>query len=40
MSLLVLVGLLVPFSVGLEWGEHSTFTAHVTESGLTGSVGT
>lgn len=37
-SLLVLVDLDVPLSPGLGRGEHSTTSAHVTESGLTGSL--
>jgi len=36
-SLLVQVDLSVPLSPDLEWGEHSTLTAHVTEGSLTGS---
>jgi len=39
-SLLGDIDLSVPFSPGLERSEHATFTAHVTESGLSGSVGT
>jgi len=39
-SLLLEVGFSVPFSPDLEGGEHATFTAHVTEGGLSGSVGT
>ena len=38
-SLLVLVDLDVPLSPSLGWGEHSTASAHVTESGLTRSLG-
>lgn len=38
-SLLVLVDLDVPFSPSLGRGEHSTTSAHVTESGLSGSLG-
>lgn len=40
MSLLVQVRFSVPFSPDSEGSEHATFTAHVTESGLSGSVGT
>jgi len=29
----------VPLAPGLEWREHATASAHVTESGLAGSVG-
>ena len=39
-SLLVEVDLSVPLSPDLEWGKHASLTAHVTEGGLTGSVGT
>ena len=39
-SLLVLVDLDVPLPPGLGGSEHSTTSAHVTESGLTGSLGT
>jgi len=39
-SLLVEVGFSVPFSPDLEGSEHATFTAHVTEGGLSRSVGT
>lgn len=39
-SLLVGVDLSVPSSPDLEWGEHATLSAHVTESGLTGTGGT
>ena len=39
-SLLVLVNLSVPFSPGLERGEHARLSAHVTEGSLSGSVGT
>lgn len=35
MSLLVGVDLSVPSSVGLQGGEHSTLSAHVTEGSLT-----
>jgi len=38
-SLLVLVDLDVPLPPGLGGSEHSTTSAHVTESGLTGSLG-
>jgi hypothetical protein len=38
-SSLVDVASFVPSSPGFEWSEHSTSSAHVTESGLTGSVG-
>jgi len=38
-SSLVDVTSFVPSPPGLEWSEHSTSSAHVTESGLTGSVG-
>jgi len=38
-SALVDVTLLVPLSPGLEWGKHTTTSAHVTERGLAGSVG-
>jgi len=38
-SSLVDVTLLVPSPPGLEWSEHPTASAHVTESGLAGSVG-
>jgi hypothetical protein len=34
------VDLTVPSSPGLEWGEHATLSAHVTEGTLTGSGGT
>lgn len=37
-SLLVLVDLSVPSSVGLGGGEHTTTTAHVTESSLASTV--
>ena len=37
MSSLGDVDLSMPFSPDLEWGEHSTLSAHVTESGLSGS---
>ena len=40
MSLLVEVGLSVPFSVDLEGSEHSSLSAHVTEGSLSRSVGT
>lgn len=39
-SLLVLVDLDVPFPPGLGGSEHSTASAHVSESSLTGSLGT
>lgn len=39
-TLLVLVGLDVPLAPDLGRGEHATTTAHVTESGLAGTVGT
>lgn len=39
-SLLVLVDLSVPSAVGLGWGEHTTTTAHVSESSLAGTVST
>jgi len=39
-SLLVKVDLSVPLSPDLEWSKHASLTAHVTEGGLTGSVGT
>lgn len=39
-SLLVLVDLDVPFPPSLGRGEHSTTSAHVTESSLSGSLGT
>ena len=39
-SLLVEIDLSVPFSPDLEGSEHASLTAHVTESTLTGSVGT
>lgn len=39
-SLLVGVDLSVPFSPGTERGEHTGLSAHVTESSLSGSVGT
>ena len=39
-SLLVEVNLSLPFSPDLEWGEHATLTALVTESTLAGSVST
>jgi len=38
-SSLVDVTLFVPSPPGLEWSEHPTTSAHVTESGLAGSVG-
>jgi hypothetical protein len=38
-SALVDVTLLVPLSPSLEWSKHTTTSAHVTESGLAGSVG-
>jgi len=38
-SSLVDVTLFVPSSPGLQWGEHSTASAHVSKSGLTTSVG-
>ena len=38
-STLSLVDLPVPLSPGLGWGEHSTGSAHVSERGLTGSLG-
>lgn len=38
-SLLGLVDLLVPSSPGLGGGEHSSSSAHVSESGLSSSVG-
>ena len=38
-STLSLVDLSVPLSPGLGWGEHSTGSAHVSERGLTGSLG-
>jgi len=38
-SSLVDVTLLVPSPPGLEWSEHPTTSAHITESGLAGSVG-
>lgn len=37
MSSLSDVGLCVPFSPDLKWSEHSSLSAHVTESSLTGS---
>jgi hypothetical protein len=37
---LVLVDLSVPSAVGLGWGEHTTTTAHVSESSLAGTVST
>jgi len=37
MSSLGDVDLSVPFSPDLEWSEHSSFSAHVTESGLSSS---
>jgi len=40
MSSLSDVGLCVPFSPDLKWSEHSSLSAHVTESGLTSSGGT
>lgn len=40
MSVLVDVGLSVPSSPDLKWSEHATLAAHVTESTLSGSVGT
>lgn len=39
-SLLALVDLDVPLAPDLGRGEHATGTAHVTEGGLTGTVGT
>jgi len=39
-SLLVLVDLYVPFPPGLGRSKHSTTSAHVSESGLSGSLGT
>lgn len=39
-SLLVDVNLSVPLSPSFGWGEHATFTTHVTESGLTGTRST
>jgi hypothetical protein len=39
-TLLVEVDLAVPFPPGAEGGEHATLTAHVTEGGLAGTVGT
>lgn len=38
-SSLVDVALFVPSPPGLEWSEHPTSSAHVTKSGLAGSVG-
>jgi len=38
-SLLGEVDLSVPLSPGLEWGEHATLAAHVTEGTLSGSGG-
>jgi len=38
-SSLVDVALFVPSPPGLEWSEHPTSSAHITESGLAGSVG-
>lgn len=38
-SLLVSLAGSVPLAPDLEWGEHATLTAHVTESSLSGSVG-
>jgi len=40
MSSLLKVDLSVPSSPGLDWGEHSTLSAHVTEGTLTVSAGT
>jgi hypothetical protein len=40
MSSLGDVSLSVPFSPDLEWSEHTCLSAHITESGLTRSVGT
>jgi hypothetical protein len=40
MSSLGDVNLCVPFSPDLKWSEHSSFSAHVTESSLTSSGGT
>ena len=40
MSSLSDIGLSVPFSPDLKGSEHSSLSAHVTESGLTGSGGT
>ena len=40
MSSLSDVGLCVPFSPDLKWSEHSSLSAHVTESGLTSSGST
>jgi hypothetical protein len=39
-TLLVEVDLAVPLPPGAEGGEHATLTAHVTEGGLAGTVGT
>lgn len=39
-SLLLDIDSSVPSSPGVEWGEHSTTSAHVSESGLSRSVGT
>jgi hypothetical protein len=39
-TLLVHVGLLVPFSPGLGWSKHASTTTHVSESTLTGTVST
>ena len=39
-SLLALVDLDVPLAPDLGGSEHATGTAHVTEGGLTGTVGT
>jgi len=38
-SLLLEVDLPVPFSPGLQGGEHPSGSTHVTEGGLAGSVG-